>query len=128
MNPETTTYRSWTGDMVDDLWNRDARRGTVLVESAEREALAILIDDGGQPSYYRIDDDQVPAFIASATRAWPRSADGRSVAVIWRRNGSLVAKGAVVPVPHPIDPDSLRPSTVMTHHQLLAVLELALPR
>jgi hypothetical protein len=44
-------------DVVHDLWNRGARRATVLIESAERDALAILIDDSDQPSYYRVEND-----------------------------------------------------------------------
>jgi hypothetical protein len=139
MNAETTMIRSWSGDVVEELWNRGALRATVLIESAEREALAILIDDCGEPRAYRIANDQVPAFIAAATGAWSRSGgdarsvDAASVAVIWGRRLLAVSKGGVVgPVPGPLPmPDPLgvlRAAVVMAHHQLLAVLELALRR
>lgn len=129
MNSETTTPRYWDGDPVGDRWHCGARRATVLIESAEHEALAVLMDDRGQPSYYQIKNEQVPAFIAAATAAWSRPGDAHSVAVIWGSRLSPVIKGGVVPSPPPPIVDAvLRPSIVTAHHQLLAVLELTLHR
>jgi hypothetical protein len=128
MKSETTMVRHWAGDVVHDLWNRGARRATVLIESAEREALGVLIDDSGQPSYYRIQNDEVPAFIAAATQAWSRSSEG-SLAVVWGTRFLPVMKGVVgPPPPQPIREGVLHAGCVMVHHQLLGVLELALRR
>jgi hypothetical protein len=130
MNAETTLDRHWTGDMVCELWHRGARRGTVLIESGEREAHAILIDDGGgPPTLFRVENDQVPAFIAAATKAWSRIGNGQSVAVLWGVQFLYAIKGSQPgPPPPPIDLGALRASAVAAHYQLLAVRELAVHR
>jgi hypothetical protein len=129
MNSETTIHRHWTGDSDGELWNCGAHRATVLIESTEREALAILIDDGGgQPTSFRIENDQVPAFIAAATKAWSRIGHGQSVAVIWGQFSLVIKGNQPGPPPPPIDLNVLRASAIMAHYQLLAVRELAISR
>jgi len=125
---ETEAVRVWTATSFDDNpWTARAEHATVMIESGGHETLAILIDDGGSPRYYRIANDRVPSFIAAAIRRW----SGASVAVIWDNSLELASKGGWPPPPPPPPPIKdhvLYAASLMAHHQMLAAVELAVRR
>ena len=125
---ERHSVKDWKEEAIDDkAWASGARHGTVVIETTDKETIAILVDDSGTRGQYRLSVDAVPTFLATATKAWSKQNGANSLAVIWGTRGKgVVAPPPPPPPPGPIGDDVLLASTYMGHHQLLAVGQLVI--
>lgn len=132
MDRKQIKLREWKGAKLEpmkrDVWSPEARRGTLVIETSEKRAHALLVDDaGGVLAQLAVAADQVDELIASAARAWNERAEPGSFTVVMnlKGKGDVSPRPIPQPGPGPIGDELLRAQLTLVHHQLLGVLELA---
>lgn len=121
----------WQGGHLEVSWGERAHRATLVIQSGEKEATALVFDEGGYRAHYRVANDKVAGFIDVAARAWRERSKGGSIAVVWRMD--MVAMGILHPPPPPPPPgppgdEFLVAGALAAHHNLLGFTELAFER
>lgn len=122
--------RPWKLEAVEkQLFSEHARYGSVVIETSEDAARAVLVDDhGGIRAAFKVELGQLHEIIAAATRSWIASNRGGSLGIFIR---GLKERGEITP---PIPPPPPGPGgheriflkqTIAAHLVFDAAAELA---
>ena len=92
--------RIWKRTEVDKgLWSDQAQHGSVLIDTTEETARAMIVDDqGGVRAVFKVAPDKIDEVIAAAAEKWFARKAGGSFAVY---STGLRGRGVITPPPPP---------------------------
>lgn len=119
------TVRKWAkAEGKRELWSPHARRGTVIVHAADKEAFVVLVDDvDGAREAFRAKATDIPDMLGALTASWMRNPLRGSLNLMLAGKGSLPPRPPTPP-PGPIGDDELAYISVKAHYEMLGFGEL----
>lgn len=92
--------RIWKRSEVDKgLWSDQAQHGSVLIDTTEETARAMIVDDqGGVRAVFKVAPDKIDEVIGAAAEKWFARKAGGSFAVY---STGLKGRGVITPPPPP---------------------------